>query len=97
MPPEQPSSQSVTFTDDCRFYLAKSSGPMSIELVDGCHGGPEGVAKAAKLIRGIFGDRDEDAGWFMVEITPVPSQDVPVNEDAVQACRYLMDEGFGGV
>lgn len=64
---------------------------MSVELVDGCHGSPEGVAKAAKLIGRIF----NDAGpWLMVELHDLPDLDPPINEQAAQTCAHLVAE-FG--
>lgn len=83
---------------DCRYYLAKQTGPMAVELVDGCHGSPEGVAQAAKLLSRIFG---QEGPWLMVELHPVSDVDVPINEDAAATCRALvenhaLDEKQGG-
>lgn len=79
-------------TPGCRYFLAEQTGPMSIRLVDGCHEAPEGVAKAAKLHGRIFGSTGP---WLMVEITPVPDIDVPINEDAAGTCRDLIDGTIG--
>lgn len=79
------------FSEGCRYFLARASGPMSVELVDGCHGSPEGVAKAAKLLRHIF--RDEGP-WLMVELHAMPDVDPPINEDAANTCAHLIAE-FG--
>lgn len=70
--------------DDCRYFLAEMTGPMSVRLVDGCHDGPEGVAKAAKLIGRIFG---KSGPWVMVKIEDVPDIDVPINEADAALCR----------
>jgi hypothetical protein len=78
-------------SDECRYFLARRSEPMEVELVDGCHSSPEGVAKAAKLLGRIF--RDEGP-WIMVELHPMPDLDPPINEDAARDCAYLIDE-FG--
>lgn len=79
------------FSKDCRFYLARQTGPMSVELVDGCHGSPEGVAKGAALHERIFGARADE--WLMVEMHPMPAADgVAINEDAAEVCRQLVDD-----
>jgi hypothetical protein len=78
---------SSLFTDDCRYYLARQAGPMSLELVDGCHGDPAGVAKAAKLHGHIFGS---EGPWIMVELRPVPDIDVQIDEDAAATCAALV-------
>jgi hypothetical protein len=76
---------------DCRYWLGRETAPGKVDLVDGCHDGPEGVAQAAKLFSRIF--RDEGP-WVMVEIHPMPDLDPPINEDAARDCAYLIDE-FG--
>lgn len=81
----------MTFTKDCRYFLARQAGPMQVELVDGCHGSPEGVAKAAKLLGHIFRD---DGPWIMVELHELPDIDPPINEGAANACAHLVAE-FG--
>lgn len=78
------------FSKDCRFYLARQTGPMSVELVDGCHGSPEGVAEAAVVHERIFGVRAGE--WLMVELHPLPpTDDVVINEEAAETCRQLVD------
>lgn len=61
----------------------------SVRLVDGCHGSPEGVVKAAKLMGRIF--RDEGP-WVMVKVEPLPDMGVPINEQAAQDCANLLAE-----
>jgi hypothetical protein len=78
-------------SSDCRYWLARETGGRGVELVDGCHDSPEGVAKAAKLMGRIF--RDEGP-WLMVELHPMPDLDPPINEEAARDCAYLVDE-FG--
>lgn len=76
------------FSEDCRYYLARQAGPMAVELVDGCHGSPEGVAKAAVLHERIFG---ASAGeWLMVELHALPTGDVAINDEAAETCRRLV-------
>lgn len=79
------------WSEDCRYFLAKQTGPMAVELVDGCHDSPEGVAKAAKLIGHIFNDKGP---WVMVELHDMPDLDPPINEQAAQTCAHLVAE-FG--
>lgn len=79
----------MTFTGECRYFLARQTGPMAVELVDGCHDSPEGVARAAKLIGRIF--RDEGP-WLMVELHPLPDMDPPINEEAARSCAYVVAE-----
>ena len=77
------------FTNECRFYLARQTGPMALELVDGCHSSTEGVAKAAVLHSRIFAD---SGPWLMVELHEAPSVGaVAVNEEAAEACRALVE------
>lgn len=45
--------------EPCRFWLARLEGNV-VHLEDGCHDGPEGVAKAAKLVSGDLPDHSED-------------------------------------
>lgn len=71
---------------DCRFWLGRVEGNV-VHLEDGCHGGPEGVAKAAKLIKRIFGDERD---WVMVEMHPMPDLDPPINEDAASSCAAMV-------
>lgn len=70
------------------FYLARSVGPMAVELVDGVHGDPAGVATAARLHAKIF----NDAGpWIMVDVRDVPDVDVSINEEAAATCARLVE------
>jgi hypothetical protein len=73
---------------DYRYYLARQTGPMAVELVDGCHGHPDGVAKAAKVHGRIFGDQGP---WFMVEIHALPDDDPSINEEAAAICARLIE------
>lgn len=78
------------FHATCRYWLAKQTGPMAVELVDGCHGAPEGVVEAAKLHQRIFGDAGP---YLMVEVHELPNLDVAINEDAAATCAHLIMEG----
>lgn len=90
--PQSDVSVSPVYHPDCRYWLARQTGPMAVQLVDGCHGSPAEVAKAIKLMSGIFKD---DGPWLMVELHPAPdATDAQVNEEAVAACAVLLDE-FG--
>lgn len=82
------SEHGPAFSETCRYYLARESGPMSIQLVDGCHDSPEEVAKAAALHERIFGARTGE--WIMVELQAVPGVAVAINEDAAEVCRRLV-------
>jgi hypothetical protein len=75
---------------DCRFWLGRIDGNV-VHLEDGCHGGPEGVAEAAKLIKRIF---HKDGPWVMVELHEMPDLDPPINDEAADACAYVVAE-FG--
>lgn len=74
-------------TSVCRYFLARRTVGMQVEIVDGCHDSPEGVAKAKKLHTRIFGEED---GWLMVEVHPIPDLDPPINEDAAASCAALV-------
>lgn len=73
---------------ECRFYLARQVGPMAVELVDGCHSDHAGVARTAKLIDRILGDR---GSWLMVELHELPAIYAEVDEEAAAACREMID------
>lgn len=60
--------------EDCRLYLARITGPMSVEIVDGCHANTSDVAKAAKIYKDLFSD---EGPWAMVEVRPMPG-DPPI-------------------
>ena len=83
-------AQGVCRSGECRYFLAREIGPMAVELVDGCHDSPEGVAKAAKLMDRIFSAKGP---WVMVEIYDMPDVDPPINEQAAKDCSYLVAEG----
>lgn len=81
-------------SENCRYWLAralpKRDGVVEnrrVELVDGCHGDPEGVVKAARLHERIF---DQEGPWLMVTIADVPDLAVEINEDAAETCAALM-------
>lgn len=91
---------SVPGGEGCRYWLGRveeqdempaSGTKTSVRLVDGCHDGPEGVVKAAKLMARIFRDTGP---WVMVKVEPLPDLDVSVNEQAAQTCAHLVAE-FG--
>lgn len=84
-----PNPASISYSKDCRYYLAEADGPMSIRLIDGCHGTPEGVAEAATLHSKIFGNTGP---WLMVEIYDVPEFNGKINEDDAALCRELVQE-----
>ena len=56
---------------------------------DGSHSDASGVAKARKLIEGIFG-KGRHQRYVMLTIEPVPDMDVPVNDEAMQACAMMV-------
>lgn len=73
---------------DCRYWLAREKDLRQVELVDGCHGSPEGVAQAIKLMHRIFGD---EGPWLMVEIHPAPDAGAAeINEGAAADCAALV-------
>lgn len=71
----------------CNLYLARQTTGMQVEIVDGGHDDPAGVAMAAKLNERIFGRSDR---WVMVEINELPDIDTPINEEAASACAKLV-------
>jgi hypothetical protein len=73
--------------DDCRYWLAKQTGSMSVQLVDGCHGDPEGVALAKKLHTRLF---EDEGPYIMVEIHALPDLDPEVNEDNIALLKMAM-------
>lgn len=77
---------------DCRYWLVRvtraESGNRALELVDGCHGSPEGVAQAIKLHHRIFGD---EGPWLMAEVHAAPNAgDAPISEEAAATCAALV-------
>ncbi len=75
----------------CNLYLARQTGPMAVELVDGGHDLPEDVARAAKLQDRIFGD---NGPWVMVQVHEIPTVEVSINEEAAADCARMVEE-FG--
>jgi len=71
----------------CNLYLARETTGMQVEIVDGGHDSPAGVARAAKLNERIFGHSDR---WVMVEIHELPDLDAPINEEAADVCAKLV-------
>lgn len=70
------------------YWLARENTAGHVELADGCHSTPAGVAKAAKLHHRIFGAEDD---WFMVKVEAVPGWGaVPINERAAADCADLL-------
>lgn len=57
---------------------------------DGPHDDPEGVAEARKLHDGIWPHRKPDK-WLMVVTSDVPDLDPPVNDEAMEACRMMVE------
>jgi hypothetical protein len=72
-------------------YLAEAVGPMSVRVVDGVHGTPADVARAAKLHRRIYGA--DDSRWRMLTVAPLPDLDPPIDEDAADAAAALARKG----
>jgi hypothetical protein len=66
-------------------FLVQLQGD-TVTNYDGPHDDVEGVARALKLLRGIFGN-DESEQNVMLTVEPVPVLDPPVNEEAVGLCR----------
>jgi hypothetical protein len=85
--------------DHIRSYINKYPGERMYFLVqmhyqvavnyDGPHDTPEGVAKALKLIKGIFPTNPIDQN-VMVTIEPVPDLDVDVDKEAMEACAMMV-------
>lgn len=61
-----------------------------VALIDGAHSDPAGVAKARKLIQGIFPKRYGKTEFVMVELLPVPGGDQPINDEAMESCAALV-------
>lgn len=74
----------------CNLYLARITGPMQVEIVDGCHSDHAGVAKAAKLHDAIFKDKGP---WAMVQVHPMPALDPPINDAAAADCAAIVEQG----
>ena len=69
----------------------RPSGKVSrVRLVDGAHSDPTDVAEAKKLLRGIFPARYGETNFVIVELLPVPDEDPPVNEEAMESCAALV-------
>jgi hypothetical protein len=79
---------------DRELYLAERAPGMHVQLIDGAHSEPEGVARAMKLHQTIFGRSGE---FVMVEIHPLPESDPEINEEAAEACRAMVSGGDIGV
>lgn len=72
-------------------YLARRMPPsMGLNVINGAHGDEEGVALAAKLHCRIFSQKATEGPAVMVEVFPVPDLDLPINEDAADACREMV-------
>jgi hypothetical protein len=74
------------------FYLADvpHGDPMNVEMLDGPHDSPEGVAQAAKLFKRMF-SKKEFEGYVMVEVSEVPDTDIEINEQAADDLARLVD------
>lgn len=78
----------VIYSENCRYYLAQPSGPMSVRLVDGCHSSPKGVVEAAKIYQSIFGD---EGPWVMVAVSDVPEDlEVEIDEESAEILREAL-------
>ena len=73
----------------CAFFLAEFIDG-KITNLDGCHGGPEDVAKALKLYRRL-GFFKPEATYRMLQVHDVPDLDPPINEEAAAQCRTVLD------
>jgi hypothetical protein len=70
-----------------QLFLAVRHAYLQVELLDGYHPTPEGVAKAAKLFGRIFNDTRP---FVMVEVHDLPDLDPPINEEAADTCASLV-------
>lgn len=68
--------------DGCSYYLLSIDG--DVADADGCHGSPQGVAKAKRLIESINAIR-KPAGrrYVMIRVSEVPDHTGRVNQDAI--------------
>lgn len=86
---------------DKQYWLAdaknvnKYGWTTDVELLDGPHRGPEGVAQSKKIISGIGLDRGKNRNYVMVCLEPVPDIEVKVDEEAIAINKKMMDFAFG--
>lgn len=82
--------QGLEAADQEWYLLGFKNG--EIVSIDGGHSKIEGAVKARKILLGIFGaERYSGVEWRACYFVPVPDIDVPVNEEAIAACKMMVD------